>query len=75
MTVGRDGIGMHVTQSNRALDAVWDAVEEAQSAGMTPQQFMREAQQAWEYYLREKTRVETEAFRKLVLAAARGEGA
>lgn len=47
---------MSVSQSDRAADAVWDAVEVAISAGMTPQQFRREAADAWEHVIKEEAK-------------------
>jgi hypothetical protein len=34
-----------------AEDAIWDAVEQAILAGMSPEEFKREAAQAWEEVL------------------------
>lgn len=49
-TAGARGLGMRITPSNRALDAIWEAVDEATSANMTAEQFMREVRQAWEHH-------------------------
>jgi hypothetical protein len=42
-----------IIRSTPAEDAVWDAVRTAIDNGMTPDQFKREAAQAWEELLRE----------------------
>jgi hypothetical protein len=36
-----------------AQNTIWDAVEEAISAAMTPEQFKREAAEAWRHVLSE----------------------
>ena len=43
---------MSVTHISRAEDAIWNAVQEAVDAGMTPEQFKREVAQAWTEELR-----------------------
>jgi hypothetical protein len=43
-----------VVRSTPAEDAVWRAVQEAQLAGMTVEQFLREAREAWAYELHER---------------------
>jgi hypothetical protein len=42
-----------VTRPTPAEDAVWEAVQRAIDAGMTPRQFRLEAAEAWEHLLRE----------------------
>ena len=47
---------LQVTTPNRATDAIWDAVEMAIEAGVTPLEFKREVVQAWHHALREKAK-------------------
>lgn len=47
LTIGPYGPHMGVSRITTAEDRVWDAVEEAQIAGWTVKQFMREASEAW----------------------------
>jgi len=49
MSISGGNLRMGVTRSSRAEDKIWEAVEEAVCAHMTPTQFMREAWQAWDY--------------------------
>lgn len=44
---------MMVRPSDRVSDQIWDAVREAINANITPDQFKREAAQAWEHHLSE----------------------
>jgi len=51
----RDGaIGLRMTMPDRATDKVWEAVQAAIDAGMTPRQFRLEAAAAWEHELNEQ---------------------
>lgn len=45
---------LQVVRPTYAQDAIWDAVQEAQTAGMSVEQFKQEAAKAWEHYLDEK---------------------
>lgn len=38
----------------KANDSIWEAVERATEAGMTPAQFIREARECWEQSLRDE---------------------
>jgi hypothetical protein len=60
---------MRMARISRAEDAIWEAVLEAQSAGWTPQQFIREARQAWAESRAQSAKDETATFDK----ALRGE--
>lgn len=42
-----------VTPIDRVADQIWDAVREAILANMTPDQFKREAAEAWKHHLAE----------------------
>lgn len=53
-----------VTQSNRAIDAIWGAVEEAIDAGMTPDKFKREMVAAWDHYREQQKRHELQELSK-----------
>lgn len=44
---------LRVTKSSRTLDAIWDAVQRAIEDGMTPEEFKREAAEAWAHELKE----------------------
>lgn len=55
---------MFVTPINRVTDLIWDAVQEALCANMTPEQFRREASQAWQHYLREEQKAAESEFLK-----------
>lgn len=54
---------MHVKAGDRAADAVWDAVELAMSCGWEPRQFRAEAEEAWEYNLKQQADDVRRAFR------------
>jgi hypothetical protein len=45
-----------VNHPSRAEDAIWNAVEEAIDAGMTPERFKLEAAQAWEETLHSRAK-------------------
>lgn len=50
-----DGDGMpalRTTKSSTAIDAIWNAVEEATASGMTVEEFKIEVAQAWEHQLK-----------------------
>ena len=47
---------LQVLKPSRAEDAIWDAVQEAIDAGMTPERFKREVMQAWMHELSEETK-------------------
>ncbi len=49
ISLGRSAQGptLSVTPISRAEDAIWNAVEEAFDAGMTPERFKAEVVQAW----------------------------
>jgi hypothetical protein len=66
LALGFDGNGltMRVTQSDRASDAVWNAVQEALDAQWTPEKFIREVYGAWEHERKERTKSELEAIGK-----------
>jgi len=46
--------GLKVIMPSRAEDAIWNAVQEAISAGMTAKQFRNEIAQAWEQESKDK---------------------
>lgn len=54
MTLVDGQIGMAVRPIDRAVDAIWDCVEECIGRGMTPAQFKAEAAEAWRSRLREE---------------------
>ena len=43
---------MYVTGPDRLIDAIWDVVQDCIIAGMTPEQFKKEAANAWAHELR-----------------------
>ena len=47
---------LRVNESSKAMDAIWDAVEEAINSGMTPEQFKMEAAEAWAERLKEDSK-------------------
>lgn len=56
LSITNQGPTMRLTQSNRALDQIWDAVQTAIACGLSPQQFKDEAAQAWEYELKDQAK-------------------
>jgi hypothetical protein len=54
--------GFQLVVPNRAQDAIWNAVEEAQDANMTVQEFISEAREAWEVRLKEHAATDDRAF-------------
>lgn len=44
---------MRLQTPNRAMDAIWDAVQIAIGYGVTPKQFLDEAAEAWEQELKD----------------------
>ena len=53
IAMGSDGPRLYCTGPDRVTDQIWDAVREAIYAKITPEQFRREAAQAWSHYLGE----------------------
>lgn len=49
-------IGLAVIKPSRVEDRIWDSVEEAILAGWSPEQFKREAAQAWSQILRDQAK-------------------
>ncbi len=45
-----------VASSSRVDNLIWEAVQEAILAGMTPEQFKREVADAWKYELSEESK-------------------
>ena len=67
ISLGINGNGlptMRVTPISRAEDAIWNAVQEAVDAGMTPTQFKREVIQAWDEELRASAKRTMKELRK-----------
>lgn len=62
-TIGPTGLGMRVTPTDMATDAIWAAVEAATSCNMDPAAFMREVRQAWEHHRDEQKKHELHALR------------
>ena len=56
MTIQGHSLSMHVTQPNRVTDAIWEAVQEAVSAGTTVERFRREAAEAWDYEMKQRAK-------------------
>lgn len=57
---------LQVSKSNRAIDAIWEAVDEATSANMDPKQFMGEVREAWDHYRKEQAKYELSQLSKQV---------
>lgn len=57
-------LAIGVTQSNRATDKIWEAVEEAIGAGMTPEKVKREMAEAWEHFVKQQLKWDLEELRK-----------
>lgn len=55
-------VDLQVVRANRAQDAIWNAVEEAQGIGMTVEQFRREAADAWSYGLKQRREADAKAW-------------
>lgn len=55
---------MQVVQATAAEDAIWLAVQEAISYGMTVKQFRTECAEAWGYELQEKAKHDSSEWRK-----------
>jgi hypothetical protein len=53
----------NVKKISRIEDAIWNAVEEAQLANWTPQQFIRETRQAWHELRIKAAKEEDEKFK------------
>ncbi len=51
-------LGLKVRTPNRVEDLVWQAVQEAQLAGMTVKQFRLEVAEAWEHERKEQLKDE-----------------
>jgi len=64
MTYGNSGLGMCVTKPNTAVDSIWQAVEDAIDANMTPQQFMSEVRKAWDQSRRDQNKADMAALSK-----------
>ena len=47
LTLGPDGLGMHVTRSTYTQDKIWEAVQSAVQDGMSVDDFRRECAEAW----------------------------
>jgi hypothetical protein len=61
----RDGkLHIGVTGSDRAADKLWEAVEEAILANMTPERFKREMVEAWAYHRKQQAEMELQELRK-----------
>lgn len=63
ITVGPDGPGLMVRRSTRAQDAIWDAVQIAQSEKMTAEQFMGEVREAWSEARKDELKSELHSLR------------
>ena len=55
---------LRMVTPSRAMDMIWDAVEEARASGMTPKQIKIEMQQAWEHACKEEAKLGSEFTRK-----------
>ena len=66
MTLGPSGLGMHVTNSDRITDKLWDVVEEAYLADWTPEKFMAEVKQSWEQAIDDDAKRKKEGLEKAV---------
>lgn len=64
ITEGGD-LRLSVTKSSRAEDLIYDAVQEAQSEGMTPTRFVSIARSAWSTTREEQTKHEDDEFKNL----------
>lgn len=62
--VSGGAVVMYATGSDRATDKLWDAVDEAITAGMTPERFKREMVAAWEHHRKQQTKWELEELQK-----------
>jgi hypothetical protein len=51
---------LKMTTPSRAMDMIWDAVEQARLEGMTPIQIKREMAQAWEHACDEEKKAASE---------------
>ena len=49
-------VGLQVTKPTRAMDMIWDAIEQAIDEGMTVRQVKIEMQQAWESAFNQKAK-------------------
>lgn len=67
------GIGLAITDGaltfrvspiDRVADCIWDAVREAITANMTPEQFRAEVVEAWEHHLREDAAYARDVFKR-----------
>lgn len=47
---------LQVTRPTRAMDMIWDAVEQAIIEGLTPRQIKLEMAEAWEHALKEQAK-------------------
>lgn len=54
ITLREGALCFGVTQSNRAIDAIWQAAEECIDAGMDPKRVRQEFAEAWEHYSKER---------------------
>jgi len=54
----------NVHTPTRAMDMIWDAVEEAIHSGMTAKEFREEAAQAWEHELKQRAKEAAEDLRR-----------
>lgn len=55
LSINESGLpSMRLQTPNRALDAIWDAVQTAIGYGLTPKQFLDEAAEAWEQELKDQ---------------------
>ena len=64
LTVDADGPRLRVTQSDDVQDKVYEAVREAVLYGWTPERFIEEAREAWDYEMHEMRDAAAKAFRK-----------
>lgn len=63
LTMNEYGPSLRVTRPSRAEDLIWEAVQEAQAEGRTPEWFVREVREAWAQARDDQKDSELEALR------------
>ena len=64
ITLEGSSVVLSVTKPSRAEDTIWEAVEEALCAGLSVEQFRREAATAWDYTIKQRAKDDAKVWNK-----------
>jgi hypothetical protein len=62
LSLNEGDVTFRVAKPSRAQDKIWEAVQEAIAANMTPKQFIQEAWESWEHERTESVKAEGKQF-------------